>query len=49
MWQALGAIAGALGSGAMEDSFKKGQTEWNKEQQLDYERKAPAAQMTGLS
>lgn len=47
MWQSLGAIAGALGSGLMEDSLKKGQTEWNKEQQLDYERKAPAAQMQG--
>lgn len=47
MLQALGAIAGAVGSGLMEDSIKKGQTEWNKEQQLDLMRKAPMAQMQG--
>lgn len=48
MLQALGAIAGAVGSGFLEDSMKKGQTEWNKEQQLDLMRKTPAAQMRGF-
>lgn len=47
MLESLGAIAGAIGSGFMEDSMKKGQTEWNKEQQLDLMRKTPAAQMQG--
>lgn len=41
------AIAGALADTILGDSMKKGQTEWNKEQQIDYERKAPAAQMEG--
>lgn len=47
--QALGAIAGAVGSGFLEDSFKKGQTEFNKEQQLDLMQKTPAAQMKGFA
>ena len=42
-WAAAIAAADAI----LGDSAKKGQTEWNKEQQLDYERKAPAAQMQG--
>lgn len=44
----LGAIMGALGSSFLEDSSKKGQTEFNKEQQLDLMRKTPAAQMQGF-
>lgn len=48
MLQALGAIGAAIGSGLLEDDMKKGQTEWNKEQQLDLMRKTPAAQMQGF-
>lgn len=48
MLQALGAAAAAIGSGFMEDSMKKGQTEWNKEQQLDLMRKTPTAQVEGF-
>lgn len=42
-----GAGALALGSGFLGSDMRKGETEWNKEQDLDKARKMPSAQVKG--
>ncbi|QXP44334.1 MAG: DNA pilot protein [Arizlama microvirus] len=44
----LGAGAAAVGSGFLGSDMRKGETEWNKEQDLDKARKMPSAQVFGL-
>lgn len=44
----LGSIVGTLGSAFLNQSIGQRNTEFNKEQNLDYERKAPSAQVQGL-